>query len=451
MNNKVISREVKALLDSMMLGTGRNIVLGLANMQKLLDRLGNPERRLPPVIHIAGTNGKGSTLAFLTAMLQAGGYRVHRYTSPHLQRFNERILLADVPIEDAVLLDYLQKIQAPAKECGTTFFETTTAVALQAFAEHPADVVLLETGLGGRLDATNIVERPLATVITPVSLDHQEYLGHTLAKIAFEKAGILKPGVPAVIAPQAWEAQAVIEVEAEKKSAPLFRFGKEWKLQENLHGWHYQGREPGLIFSELSLIGKHQSLNAGTALACMEIITPRLQVAPEALLQGLRQAHWPGRLQKLTTGKLVEMTGGKFDIWLDGGHNEAGAAVIADWLGRKSADGAVDVLCGQSRGRDAGKFLPSIAAYARHIYGITIPGEGFDSVSAEQLAEQARAAGISLQPVDSVASAVQALANSSSPPAILLICGSLYLAGHVLDANETDVTGDADDAAITRH
>src|SRR5579884_169620 len=276
----------------------KRIDLSLGRIERLLAALGNPQDRLPPVVHVAGTNGKGSVVAALRACLEADGRRVHAYTSPHLVRFHERIRLAGTLIAEEALVALLEECERANGETPITFFEITTAAALLAFARTPADVVLLEVGLGGRLDATNVVRRPAATAITPISLDHQAFLGDTIAAIAGEKAGILKRGAPAIVAPQPPEAACVIAERAAAVGAPLYRWEREWRAWPANGGMRYEGRHWRLDLPPPSLFGPHQIVNAGTAIACLEHLTA-LPVSAAAIANGLRHIEWPARLQRL--------------------------------------------------------------------------------------------------------------------------------------------------------
>ncbi len=335
------------------------IDLSLGRVERLLAALGNPQDRLPPVVHVAGTNGKGSTVATLRACLEAGGWRVHAYISPHLVRFHERIRLAGELIEEEALLALLEECERANRGEPITYFEITTAAAFLAFSRTPADIVLLETGLGGRLDATNVVRRPAATAITPISLDHQAFLGDTIAAIAGEKAGILKSGAPAIIGPQMPEAAAVFAAHAAAVGAPLLRFGQEWRCTATGDGMRYEG--PGWRYDLPlpSLPGAHQIINAGTAIACLEQLTG-FQIAGEAIARGLRRIDWPARLQRLTHGPLVEMLPEGSELWLDGGHNPgAGAALAAMAAGWH--DRPLDLVVGMLNTKDAAGFLAPLA------------------------------------------------------------------------------------------
>lgn len=403
------------------------IDLTLDRVDRLLAALGHPENALPPVIHIAGTNGKGSTQAMIRAGLEAAGGRVHAYTSPHLARFHERIRLAG----DFISEDYLSEILA---ECETanggipiTYFEITTCAALLAFARTPADWTLLEVGLGGRLDATNVVDRPRLTIITPVSIDHQQYLGETLREIAGEKAGIIKRGVPCVVGPQAPEGLEVIEARAERLGAPLLVHGQHW------HAFEERGRlifqdESGLLDLPLpNLPGPHQIDNAGAALAALR----HLGAGPEACEAAVTKAYWPARMQRLAHGPLVEAAG-TCELWLDGGHNPAGGVAVAATLARMPKK-PTHLVLGMLNTKDVAGYLRPIAAVAESLTAVSIPGEA-NTLSAEETQAAAARAGIDADTAGSVIEAVGAIAREH-PGARILICGSLYLAGNVLREN----------------
>jgi dihydrofolate synthase / folylpolyglutamate synthase len=407
------------------------IDLSLGRVERLLAALDNPQEKLPPVIHIAGTNGKGSTIATLRACLEAGGYRVHAYISPHLVRFHERIRLSGKLIAEEALIALLEECERANNGAPITYFEITTAAAFLAFARTPGDVVLLETGLGGRLDATNVVRRPAVTAITPISLDHQAFLGDTIAQIAGEKAGILKPSAPAVIGPQSEEAEAVIEARANELGAPLFRWDREWRCEAASNGMRFSGGHWRLDLPVPSLLGAHQIINAGTAIACLE----RLRDFPlslEAIAAGLRQIEWPARMQRLIRGPLIKMMPAGWELWLDGGHNP-GAGVI---LGNAVAgwrDRPLYLVVGMMNTKDAAGFLAPLAPYAKALAGVTIPGEE-NPLPAETIAATARSVGLVASTAASVDAAVGNFSSRPSPGRIL-ICGSLHLAGKILVEN----------------
>ncbi len=403
------------------------IDLTLDRMLRLLAALGHPEDRLPPVIHVAGTNGKGSTQAMIRAGLESGGDRVHAYTSPHLARFHERIRLAGELISEPALTALLDECVAANGGEEITFFEITTAAALLAFARTPADWTLLEVGLGGRLDATNVVARPRLTIITPVSIDHQQYLGETLPEIAGEKAGILKRGVPCVVGPQEPAALAVIEARAARLGAPLLVHGQHWHCAEDRGRMIFQD-ETGLLDLPLpNLPGPHQIQNAGAAVAALRHLG-RDDAACEA---AVTRAVWPARLQRLREGRLPASAPG-VELWLDGGHNPAGGEAVAATLARMPARDTF-LICGMLNTKDVAGYMRPLAPHARHLYAVEIPGEK-NTLPAEVTRDAARGAGMAADSAPSVAAALAQIA-ADHPAARVLICGSLYLAGQVLKEN----------------
>jgi dihydrofolate synthase/folylpolyglutamate synthase len=408
------------------------IDLSLDRIRVLMRRLRNPQDRLPPVVHVAGTNGKGSTVATLRACLEAAGYRTHVYTSPHLVRFNERIRLAGRLIDDDALADLLEEVERINDGGPVTFFEITTAAVYVAFAREPADAVLLETGLGGRFDTTNLIAAPAVTAITPVSMDHMRFLGDTLPLIAAEKAGILKPGRPAVIGPQVPAAEAVIAARAAEVAAPLHRFGREWQAEPRHGAWRFEGRRWAFDLPLPALPGRHQIGNAGTALAVLELLDG-FRFDRETLALGLGQIDWPARLQRLIRGPLVEALPDGWELWLDGMHNPGGGEVVA-----AHAEGWVDrplhAVFGTLNSRDPVETLRPLAPRLTSLQGVTIPGEA-NALDAAAIAAAGTALGVRSTPAPSVAAAIAALVEAAPGPARILICGSLYLAGSVLAEN----------------
>ena len=403
----------------------KKIDLTLDRMFRILEALGDPHLAIPPSVLFAGTNGKGSTLAMVRAGLEGAGKVCHAYTSPHLAWFHERIRIAGELITEAALAELLAEVEEINGTEPITYFEITTAAAFRAFARTPADYTLLEVGLGGRLDATNVVT-PQVSVITPVSLDHEAFLGDTVGKIAFEKAGILKRGVPAVTGPQTEEGLAVIEEQAERVGAPLHMCNRDWQVWEE-HGRMAYQDEHGLLDLPLpTLIGGHQVFNAGCALA-----TLRLLGAHDAEA-AVTEAEWPARLQRLRRGPLVEMAG-QAELWLDGGHNPAAGTSLAEALLRLPAR-PLHLICGMLKTKDAVGYMRPMAEVAEALMSVTIPGEEA-TLTADEAAEAAREAGFStVAPADSVADAVADIV-ARAPSARILICGSLYLAGAVLRDN----------------
>lgn len=413
----------------------RLIDLSLHRIERLLGQLGHPERRLPPAIHIAGTNGKGSLLAYLRAILEAAGYRVHAYSSPHLVRFNERVYLAGRDIDDALLNETLEECERVNCDTPITLFEITTAAAFLAFLRVPADVLILETGLGGRLDTTNVIERPALTALTPISMDHMQHLGNTLAAIAGEKAGILKRGVTAVVGPQPDEAAAVFLRRAAELEVPLHRWGQEWLVTAADRGMLYRGAGIALDLPRPNLAGAHQIDNAGTAVACIEKLQG-FTITDRAVRDGLTHTRWPARMQRLSRGPLVEALPDQWELWLDGGHNQAAGAVIADmarqWAGRDGRP--LHVIYGMINTKEPAAFLAELAPVAAAVHVVTIPGEA-NAFLAGDLVGAARAVNLRAVAADSVEAALQAIRAEAKGPVRILICGSLYLAGHVLGAN----------------
>ncbi|MDB6452533.1 bifunctional folylpolyglutamate synthase/dihydrofolate synthase [Falsirhodobacter sp. 20TX0035] len=403
------------------------IDLTLDRMHRLLATLDHPERRVPPVIHVAGTNGKGSTQAMIRAGLEAAGLRVHAYTSPHLARFHERIRLAGELISESELTALLDECSAANGTDPITFFEITTAAALLAFARTPADATLLEVGLGGRLDATNVIDRPRLTIITPVSIDHQQYLGETLAEIAGEKAGILKRGVPCVVAPQTHEGLEVIEARAARLGVPLLVHGQHWHVFTE-HGRLIFQDENGLLDLPLPVLpGPHQIQNAGTALAALR----HLVHGESACEAAVTRAVWPARMQRLRQGPLVDLAP-QAEVWLDGGHNPAGGQAVAATLAAMPPR-PMHLICGMLNTKDVTGYMRPLAGIATTLTAVAIPGEA-NTLPAEATRDAALAVGLPATVAASVAEALQAIV-AKEPQARVLICGSLYLAGSILREN----------------
>ena len=415
-----------AVLERMMTLHPKVIDLTLDRVHRLLAALGNPERRLPPVVHIAGTNGKGSTQAMLRAGFEATGARVHAYTSPHLARFHERIRLAGTLISEPALTTLLDEcVQANGPD-EITFFEITTCAAFLAFARTPADWTLLEVGLGGRLDATNVLS-PRLCIITPVSLDHQQFLGDTVAEIAFEKAGIIKRGVPVVVAPQTDEGMEVISAQAARMHAPLLAYGQHWHVAEESGRMVFQD-DNGLLDLPLpNLPGPHQVQNAGAAIAALR----HLGFDAAACEAAVTRAVWPARMQRLRVGPLVTLAP-NVELWLDGGHNPAGGAAIAATLARMPQR-PTHLICGMLNTKDVAGYMQPLAAQTTTLTAVSIPGEK-NTLPAETTRDAALSAGITATTAPSVAEALATIATHD-PQARVLICGSLYLAGSVLREN----------------
>ncbi|MFD2739646.1 bifunctional folylpolyglutamate synthase/dihydrofolate synthase [Sulfitobacter aestuarii] len=416
-----------AILERMMALHPKIIDLTLDRMWRLLDALGNPQDRLPPVIHLAGTNGKGSTQAMIRAGLEAMGKSVHAYTSPHLARFHERIRLAGALIDETVLTEVLDECYAANDGEDITYFEITTCAALLAFSRVPADYVLLEVGLGGRLDATNVIKDPALTVITPVSVDHQQFLGETLAEIAGEKAGIIKRGVTCVVGPQEEAGLEVIEARATALGAPLLAYGQQWHVGPEAGRMVYQDERGLLDLPRPNLPGDHQITNAGAALAALR----HLGADEAACEAAVTKAFWPARMQRLSAGPLVELAG-QGELWLDGGHNPAAGEALASVLAQMPAR-ATYLICGMLNTKDISGYLRPLAAQAERLVAVSIPGEA-NTLPGEATAAAAKAVGMKAEVADDVASALRGIV-AETPEARVLICGSLYLAGGVLREN----------------
>ena len=418
------------------------IDLSLDRMHRLLARLEHPEHQLPPVIHVAGTNGKGSTIAYLRAILEAAGLRVHVYTSPALVRINERFRLGRAGggalVGDDELQRTLEHCERANARAPITLFEIETTAGLCLFAQHPADVLLLEVGLGGRLDATNVVEAPLATVIAPVSMDHTEFLGDTLTTIAGEKAGIIKRNVPVIAAEQTPEAMAVIEREARRLHAPLHAAGQQWHVNVERGRLVYQDERGLMDLAAPKLFGRHQFDNAGLAIATLRALD-LFRIEPAAFEAGIVSAEWPARMQRLGSGALLDQAPAGCEVWLDGGHNAEGGRVTAAALGdlEERVSRPLVVIVGMMGNKDAGGFLANFAGLTRHIIAVPIPDRD-NAMPPDRLADAARALGMRVETLGDVETALRSLARLAyEVPPRILITGSLYLAGHVLSANGT--------------
>ncbi|KAA0917631.1 bifunctional folylpolyglutamate synthase/dihydrofolate synthase [Aquicoccus porphyridii] len=412
------------ILDRMMALHPKIIDLTLDRVWRLLDALGNPQSDLPPVIHIAGTNGKGSTLAMIRAGLEGAGKRAHAYTSPHLARFHERIRLAGELITEEHLTAVLDECDAANDGIPITYFEITTCAAILAMARTPADYTLLEVGLGGRLDSTNVIDRPALTVITPVSYDHPQFLGETLPEIAREKAGILKPGVTCVVSRQHPDAMAVIDARAEEIGAPLLVQGRDWDAWEERGRFVYQDLRGLIDLPPPALIGAHQFQNAGAAIMALR----HLGLGDDAAEAALRDATWPARMQRLRSGPLLDMAP-RAEFWLDGGHNAACGETLAETLTRLPMRDT-HLVCGMMNTKDVAGYMAPLEPHAASLTAVSIPGET-NTLPAADTARHAAASGIPASTAESVEEAVRII-TARDATARILICGSLYLAGRVL-------------------
>ncbi len=404
----------------------RMIDLSLERLERLLAALGNPERRLPPVIHVAGTNGKGSTCAFLRAMAEAAGLRVHVYTSPHLVRFNERIRVAGALVDDTALADALEQVERVNRGESITVFEVITAVAFLLFADTPADLCVLEVGLGGRLDATNVIPRPAAGAITSISIDHRDWLGDTLPLIAAEKAGIIKPGMTVATGQQPPEALAAIQAAADAAGGRLLACGRDWTIEPRANGLRFTDGFGTIDLPPPSLPGPHQIDNAGIALAALRASGVAVPVAAQA--RGIGSAEWPARLQRLS-GRLAAALPDGWELWLDGGHNAGAGEILATHLATWR-ERPLHVVVGMKKSKDAEGFLRPLMAHATTLWAVAEPGQHL----AQPVDEIVAASGGMARIGPTVAQALAAL-PPGGPPARVLICGSLYLAGEVLKAD----------------
>jgi dihydrofolate synthase/folylpolyglutamate synthase len=412
------------------------IDLELGRIERLLADVGSPHLKLPPVVHVAGTNGKGSLVAYLRAMAEAAGYRVHVYTSPHLVRFNERIRVAGELISDDMLEDVLTEAEQANREQPITFFEITTVSAFLAFARVPADLAVLEVGMGGRNDTTNVVN-PALSAITPIGYDHTSFLGDTLQQIAAEKAGILKRTVPAVIGRQRDVSAEVIAARAGELAVPLFRMGREWQVKPTATGFRYDSDLLGIDLPAPALVGAHQIDNAATAVACIERLrAAQFRIDDAAVRKGLTAVDWPARLQKLTRGPLVDALPPASELWLDGGHNEdcgiALARQAAEWA-KEPAALPLYLIFGMLTTKDASGFLRPLGRYARTARAVPI--EGHAAYTPQEACARAAEVGLDCLPANDVGAALEDLLATQPAPMRILICGSLYLAGTVLARN----------------
>jgi dihydrofolate synthase/folylpolyglutamate synthase len=429
---------IQAALDRIAARRPRIIDLSLDRVDAALALLGDPHLRTPPVIHVAGTNGKGSTIAFLKSVLEAAGNSVHVYTSPHLVRFNERIVLAGEEISDDALIAALEQVDSVVGEEKLTYFETITCAAFIAFAAAPADYLLLEVGLGGRLDATNVLARPLAAVATPIDFDHQKFLGETLPLIAAEKAGIFRANVPAVIGRQEPEAMQTLIARAEEVGAVPYAMGRDWDAYAERGRLTFQDEKGLLDLDPPRMAGAHQIDNAGLAVAALRVAVP--DISDEALSRGLATATWPARMQRLIRGPLIDcaasILGDDPEIWLDGGHNpHAGRAVaraMADMEARIPRP--LVLIAGMQANKDAVGYFESFAGLASGVYAVAASEGGV--APAEEVAAAARKAGLTARAFNSLEKALRAACSDmKNEPPRLLLCGSLYLAGEILKEN----------------
>ena len=414
----------KFFYDNFLINPDKN----LSRVKSILSKLGNPEATLSNVIHIAGTNGKGSTLSMLRAGLNEIGLKTHAYTSPHLVRFHERIQLNNNFIDENDLTEILDECYSANKDQPITYFEITTCAAILAMSRKYADYVLLEVGLGGRLDATNVVTSPALTIITPVSVDHEQFLGNTVKKIAGEKAGIIKPFCPIIVGKQDKDALEVITEKALEQKSPILAEGQQWHVKEETNSILYQDQNTKIELPRPNLLGTHQIQNAGIAIAALTQLTDK----KEAFSGAVSKAKWPARMQKLSTGPILSALGHS-DVWLDGGHNPAAGKALASYLSTQNNRPTV-LICGLLKTKDATGYLSPLSNFVKFLAAVSIPNEQ-NTLPADETAKKASQLGIKSKSFTSVSEGVQFVADQF-PNCQVLICGSLYLAGQILRENQ---------------
>ncbi len=402
----------------------------LDRIKSFLSKLDNPEKKVPPVIHIAGTNGKGSTLAFIRYIMQAAGYKVHAYTSPHLVNFNERIVIAGSYIDDNELYSLLEECRAVIAEQAITLFEAATIAAFLAFSRHKADITLIEVGMGGRLDTTNVIDSPILTIITSIALDHTEYLGPTIEIIAGEKAGIMKPNVPCVIAPQEKYIMNTLEYHAINKKSPLYRGGFEWNCEKQDNRMVFQSAIQSIEFSLPSLKGDHQIINAGNAIAACSILSGKygFDIGEEDITSGLQCTYWPARLERIKEGNLISLLPKDWQLFLDGAHNNDGARVLFQWVKDNFAEG-IYIIFGVTRNRNVEEFLEHLKPYIKLLCAVCVKSEP-KATNTNLIREKANNIGIKAIECESIGDAISnhILKASIQNVKTILICGSLFLA-----------------------
>ncbi|WP_264376713.1 bifunctional folylpolyglutamate synthase/dihydrofolate synthase [Wolbachia endosymbiont (group B) of Aricia agestis] len=402
----------------------------LDRIKSFLNKLGNPEKKIPPIIHIAGTNGKGSTLSFIRYIMQAAGYKVHTYTSPHLVNFNERIVVAGNDIDDSELHNSLEECRIAVAEQPITLFEAAMTAAFLAFSRHKADITLVEVGLGGRLDATNVIDNPILTIITSIALDHTEYLGPTVETIAGEKAGIMKPNVPCVIAPQEKSIMNTLEQHAINKKSPLYRGGFEWNCEKQNNRIVFQSTIQSIEFSLPSLKGDHQIINSGNAIAACSILSGKygFNIGEEDIASGLQSTYWPARLESIKEGNLISLLPKDWQLFLDGAHNNDGAKVLAKWVRDNFAEG-IYMIFGVTRNKNVAEFLEHLKPYIKLLCAVCVKSEP-KATSTDLIREGAHNIGINAIECESIRDAISnhILKASIQNVKTILICGSLFLA-----------------------
>ena len=431
---KMISRKLIERLEQL---HPKIIDLSLDRLNNLLNALDNPQKRLPPIIHVAGTNGKGSTIAILRSIQNAAGLSIHAYTSPHLVHLNERFIIAGKEITEKSLIQTLTECENANAGAEITFFEIITAAGLLAFSRIKADLLLLEVGLGGRFDATNVVSNPILSIITPISLDHQQYLGDTLEKIAYEKAGILKEKRPAIIGQQGPEALKVIKLKAEETGSPLFIFQRDWNITETKSAIKFEVEGSTSYFEKPNLKGIHQIQNAGIAIAATHYLKEVLPIKNGSIDQGLLTVKWPARLQKINEGPLINILPTNVELWIDGGHNQNASLLIAHTIRNwkiKNPCLSIHMVFGCLSNRETKALLQPFINIIDLVQTVKIP-EQANSASRELVAHTAKSMGFRANPADTVTKAVKNIISLSAGKRLILIYGSLYLSGSVLADN----------------
>ena len=431
---KMISRKLIERLERL---HPKIIDLSLDRLNNLLNALDNPQNRLPPVIHVAGTNGKGSTIAILRSIQNAAGLSIHAYTSPHLVHLNERFIIAGKEITEKSLIQTLTECENANAGAEITFFEIITAAGLLVFSKIKADLLLLEVGLGGRFDATNVVSNPILSIITPISLDHQQYLGDTLEKIAYEKAGILKEKRPAIIGQQGPEALKVIKLKAEETGSPLFIFQRDWNITETKSAIKFEVEGSTSYFEKPNLKGIHQIQNAGIAIAATHYLKEVLPIKNGSIDQGLLTVKWPARLQKINEGPLINILPTNVELWIDGGHNQNASLLIAHTIRNwkiKNPCLSIHMVFGCLSNREIKALLQPFINIIDLVQTVRIP-EQANSASRELVAHTAKSMGFRANPADTVTKAIKNIVSLSTGKRLILIYGSLYLSGSVLADN----------------
>ena len=396
----------------------------LSRSLELLERAGNPHQKLPPVVHVAGTNGKGSTIAFLRAMLTAAGYKVHVYTSPHLHRFNERIVLAGREIDDDALHSVIEEARLAAGTNSYSFFEGTTAAAMLAFSQTPADILLMETGMGGRFDPTNVVERPLLSIITTISPDHTEILGSSLSEIAWHKAGIMRKDTPCVVSFQPDEVKEMLLDEAEITGALLCNYGEHWMVQKTAAGFRYLNSDSNVDLPSPALLGPHQLVNAGNAITAVTLLND-FEIDMEDEMAGLRDVVWPGRMENMTRGSYNHILPAGFELWVDGGHNMAAGHVLSSFLASDWQDKPTYIIFGTTQGKDVVSLLSPIIGQVAGVYAVPVISEP-KSYAAETISDLMRDV-TTVTACETIEDAIEKIIKHSSSPSRILVFGSLYL------------------------